>query len=219
MNMRYGIYGGAFDPVHIGHLLLAESCLCEASLDRVIFVPTGISPHRNLKNSYTASAQDRYNMLAAAINNYNKFEISRFEIDRDTVSYTIDTLRYFHGKFNNVTKNTKQNYCNKNCNTAVETETQVEIFLILGCDMFCDLPNWRESSEILKLATPLVALRNGSQMPNTKINYIPVNMPTIDISSTKIRNMLANNITPRFQTTEKVLNYIKTHNLYSKTQQ
>ncbi|MDR1483746.1 MAG: nicotinate (nicotinamide) nucleotide adenylyltransferase [Planctomycetaceae bacterium] len=210
--MRYGIYGGAFDPVHFGHLLLAESCLREAKLDRVIFVPTGISPHRNSKNAYTAPAQDRCNMIAAAIDGYDKFEISRFEIDRDTTSYTIDTLRYFHNKFNNVTKITEQDYCNKNC--CVINNIRAEIFLILGCDMFCDLPNWCEAEEILRLAVPLVALRNGSRLPDTNINYIPVNMPIIDLSSTKIRNMLANNITPKFQTTEKVLNYIKKHNLY-----
>jgi nicotinate-nucleotide adenylyltransferase len=211
--MRYGIYGGAFDPVHLGHLLLAESCLREAKLDRVIFVPTGISPHRNSKNSYSASAEDRYNMLVVAIDGCNDFEISRFEIDRNTISYTVDTLRYFHDKLNNVTKNTDWNYCNNNCIAA--EGVRIEIFLILGCDMFCDLPNWREVEEILLLSVPLVALRNGSRLPETNINYIAVNMPIIDISSTKIRIMLANNITPRFQTTEKVLNYIKTHNLYS----
>jgi nicotinate-nucleotide adenylyltransferase len=189
--MRYGIYGGAFDPIHWGHLLLAESCLREAKLDRVIFVPTGISPHRHFKNSYSATTQDRYNMVALAIDNYNKFEVSRAEIDRHTVSYTVDTLRYFRDEFNGG-----------------------ELFLIMGCDTFCDFPKWHDVNEILQLAVPLVALRNGSSLPKTNINYIHVNMPIIDISSTTIRNMLANNITPKFQTTEKVLNYIENHKLY-----
>ncbi|MDR2643198.1 MAG: nicotinate (nicotinamide) nucleotide adenylyltransferase [Planctomycetaceae bacterium] len=211
--MRYGVYGGAFDPIHLGHLLLAESCLREAQLDRVIFVPTGMSPHRNAKNFYNATTQDRYNMISAAIEEYDEFEVNRFEIDRAVTSYTVDTLRYFHSTFNNVTKIAEQNYYNGNCNTVAAN--RVEFFLILGCDMFCDLPNWREVDEILRLAVPLVALRNGSKLPQTNINYIAINMPIIDISSTNIRNMLANNITPRFQTTEKVLNYIKTHKLYS----
>jgi nicotinate-nucleotide adenylyltransferase len=215
--MRYGIYGGAFDPIHWGHLLLAESCLQEVKLDRVIFVPTGISPHKNSKNSYSANVQDRYNMISLAIENCKEFEISRFEIDRKTTSYTIDTLKYFHSQFNNVTKITDQIYCNENCQQ--KTKKQIELFLILGCDMFCDLPNWKNVDEVLKLSTPLVALRSGTKLPETNINYIPVNMPIIEISSTQIRNKLANNINPRFQTTEKVLEYIKKNKLYLPTTQ
>ncbi|MDR2762392.1 MAG: nicotinate (nicotinamide) nucleotide adenylyltransferase [Planctomycetaceae bacterium] len=210
--MRYGIYGGAFDPIHLGHLLLAESCLREAELDRVIFVPTGISPHKNSKNSYFADAQDRYNMISLAIENCNEFEVSRCEIDRGETSYTIDTLRYFHNKFNNVTEITDPNYCNENYSK--DAKNQVEFFLIIGCDTFCVLQDWQKIDEVLKLSIPLVALRAGWQLPKTDINYISVNMPIIDISSTRIRNMLAKNIIPRFLTTEKVLEYIKNRKLY-----
>ncbi|MDR2169757.1 MAG: nicotinate (nicotinamide) nucleotide adenylyltransferase [Planctomycetaceae bacterium] len=232
--MRYGIYGGGFDPVHLGHLLVAESCLRGVGLDRVIFVPTGISPHKNAKNSYAATAIDRYNMLLLALDGYEEFEVSRFEIDRNTISYTIDTLRYFHNKLNNVAKNTNQNYRNNNSHTnpavnsnvnsnvssgvKIGVDSVVEIFLIMGCDMFCDLPNWREVDEILKLAAPIVVLRNGSNLPETNINYITVNMPIIDLASSKIRNMIENNIPPRFQITKETLNYIKKNNLYKKNE-
>ncbi|MDR2345336.1 MAG: nicotinate (nicotinamide) nucleotide adenylyltransferase [Planctomycetaceae bacterium] len=216
--MRYGIYGGAFDPIHRGHLLLAEHCLHEINLDRVIFVPTGISPHRISKNSYTADAQDRYNMVSLAISGYKEFEVSRFEIDRETTSYTVDTLRYFHSKFsndnndNNNTEIIKCNYCNeKYCDII---SFPVELFLIMGSDMFCDLPNWYEFDEIIKLAVPLVALRRGSQLPKTGIRYISISMPIIDISSTRIRSMLINNILPDNFLPDEVLNYIKVHKLY-----
>ncbi|MDR1925905.1 MAG: nicotinate-nucleotide adenylyltransferase [Planctomycetaceae bacterium] len=201
--MRYGIYGGAFDPIHLGHLLLAESCLCGARLDRVIFVPTGISPHRGAKDSYTASGNDRYNMIALAIDGYNEFEVSRFEIDRGKISYTVDTLRYFIDL-----------YKLQSAQNSPTQKTSDEFFLIMGCDMFCDLPNWYESDKILQLATPLVAAREGSTLPNSNINHTIINMPQINISSTKIRNMIAKNINPRFQVPEKTLDYITKNNLY-----
>ncbi|MDR1479663.1 MAG: nicotinate-nucleotide adenylyltransferase [Planctomycetaceae bacterium] len=196
--MRYGIFGGAFDPIHFGHLLLAESCLRAAKLDRVIFVPTGISPHKKSKTAYSTSPEDRYNMVKLAIAGHKKFMVSRFEINRGVVSYTVETLRYFRGELGKISGG--------GC----------ELFLILGGDMFCDLPNWRNAKEILQLAVPLVAFRSGSPLPQTKITYIPANMPIIEISSTNIRNLIANNNTPDFQTPKKIINYIKKHKLYQK---
>jgi len=204
--IRYGIYGGAFDPIHFGHLLLAESCLRQAKLDRVVFVPTGISPHRAGKEHYHASAEDRLNMIEAAITGYDEFLVSRYEIDRQETSYTVETLQYFHRTFALV---------------------EPQLFLLLGADMFNDLPNWYEAGEICKLALPLVVTRPETPTPYfaalggtvsadrlEEIRQSAVMMPQIGISSTHIRNRIAANESIRFQVPRGVESYIASRQLY-----
>ncbi|MDR3233701.1 MAG: nicotinate-nucleotide adenylyltransferase [Planctomycetaceae bacterium] len=204
--LRYGIYGGAFDPVHLGHLLLAENCLRQANLDRIFFVPTGISPHRNSKEAYHTSTEDRYNMLEAALLGYDEFLISRFEIDRQEKSYTVDTLRYFHRIF---------------------ALTEPKLFLLMGADMFNDLPNWYEVREICRLAVPLVAERSDTPLPYfaalsgiaaaehlDEIGQSAIQMPQIGISSTQIRQRIQNGESIRFQVPAGVEAYITAHHLY-----
>ena len=200
--MRYGIYGGSFDPVHLGHLLLAESCLREARLDRVIFVPTGTSPHKQQKNRLTGEI--RAQMLELAIAGVSEFLISRFEIERDTVSYTIDTLKYFKG-----------------------TLLEADLFLLIGADMYYDLPNWHEAEEILELAIPVGVHRPGYPPPHVEVlsevadpkrlelfrEYM-VEMPLIDISATRIRHHLAEGKSIRFLTPRAVEVFIDSHQLY-----
>lgn len=204
--MRYGIYGGAFDPIHLGHLLLAETCLRQAKLDRIVFVPTGVSPHRSGKNSYRAPAEDRFQMIKAAIAGYEEFWISRFEMDRTETSFTVDTLRYFKKAFSLV---------------------EPKLFLIMGADMFNDLANWRNADEICRLATPLVACRPGRTPPYFEslsgivaaeriesIRENAVEMPQIDLSSTRIRTLVAEGKSIRFQVPRAVEIYISQHGLY-----
>lgn len=204
--MRYGIYGGAFDPIHWGHLLLAESCLRQAKLDRVVFVPTGVSPHRNGKNSYIASAEERFEMIESALAGYEEYLISRFETDRRETSFTVDTLRYFKHTFSLV---------------------EPELFLLLGADMFNDLPNWHAVDEICRLATPLVVFRAGDNPPYfeglsgvvspdriEEIRQASVRMPQIELSSTEIRRAVAEGNSIRFQVPRTVETYISAHRLY-----
>ena len=204
--VRYGIYGGAFDPIHLGHLLLAEACLRQAKLDRIFFVPTGISPHRAVKEEYRASAEDRLNMIESAIIGYEEFYVSRYEIDRQETSYTIDTLKYFHRLF---------------------TLVEPEFFLMMGADMFNDLPNWHEAGEICKLALPLVVDRPETAAPYfsalngivpldrlEEIRHSAIRMPLIGISSTQIRDSVAAEESIRFQVPRSVESYITTHRLY-----
>ena len=204
--VRYGIYGGAFDPIHLGHLLLAETCLRQAKLDRVFFVPTGSSPHRAGKEHYRASAEDRLNMIESAIVGCEEFLVSRFETDRKETSYTIETLQYFHRSF---------------------TLVEPHFFLLMGADMFNDLPNWYEAGEICKLALPLVVMRPEMQSPYftalstvtsaervEEIRHAAVTMPQIGISSTQIRHRVASGESVRFQVPRGVEAYIKTHKLY-----
>ena len=203
---RYGIYGGAFDPIHLGHLLLAESCLRQASLDRVFFVPTGMSPHRSGKDSYRATAEDRFNMIETAITGYDEFWVSRYELDRQETSYTVETLRHFHQSFALV---------------------EPQFFLLMGADMFNDLPNWREAGEICHLALPLAVARPDTAAPYfaalnsittaarlEEIRKSAVMMPQIGISSTLIRNRVAAGESIRFQVPRGVESYIETHKLY-----
>ncbi|MDR0335502.1 MAG: nicotinate-nucleotide adenylyltransferase [Planctomycetaceae bacterium] len=206
--MRYGIFGGAFDPIHIGHLLLAESCLCRAYLDRVVFVPTGISPHRSGKGIYQASGEDRFNMVELAVTGCEEFLVSRCEIDRQEPSYTIETLRYFKKTF---------------------TLVEPELFLLMGADTFNDLPNWCNVHEICRLAMPLVAYRPDAPLPyfDALNSFLPqeylekiqnniIAMPQIEISSTDIRNRIFDGKSIRFQVPKNVEAYIKSHQLYNK---
>ena len=204
--VRYGIYGGAFDPIHLGHLLLAESCLRQAGLDRVFFVPTGASPHRSGKEHYCASAEDRFSMIESAIIGYDEFLVSRYEIDRQETSYTIETLQYFHRAFALV---------------------EPQFFLLMGADMFNDLPNWHEVSEICKLALPLVVMRPETPAPYfaalggivsvdrlEEMRQLAVTMPQIGISSTQIRSRIAAGESIRFQVPRSVESYIASRQLY-----
>jgi len=207
--VRYGIYGGAFDPIHLGHLLLAESCLRQAKLDRVFFVPTGLSPHRVGKENYIASAEDRFNMIESAIIGYEEFMVSRYEIDRQETSYTIETLQYFRRTFALI---------------------EPQFFLLMGADMFNDLPNWHEVGEICKLALPLVAMRPESPAPYfaglsgivpadrvDEIQQSAIKMPLIGISSSQIRSRIASEDSVRFQVPRSVEAYIASRNLYRVT--
>ena len=204
--VRYGIYGGAFDPIHIGHLLLAESCLRQAKLDRIFFVPTGVSPHRSGKETYKASAEDRFAMLESAILGYDEFMISRHEIDSQETSYMVETLQYFRRSF---------------------TLVEPQLFLLLGADMFNDLPNWHAAGEICKLALPLVVARPETPPPYfaalsgiasteriDEIRQSTVTMPQIGISSTQIRSRITAGESIRFQVPRGVEAYIASHQLY-----
>ena len=204
--VRYGIYGGAFDPIHLGHLLLAESCLRQAKLDRVFFVPTGTSPHCSGKENYSASTEDRFNMIESAIIGYEEFMVSRYELDRQETSYTVETLQYFHRTF---------------------TLVEPQLFLLMGADMFNDLPNWHEVGTICKLALPLVVTRPETPSPYfaalsgiiaadrlEEIRQSVVMMPQIGISSTQIRNRITANESIRFQVPRSVESYIASRQLY-----
>ena len=204
--IRYGIYGGAFDPIHLGHLVLAEACLRQAKLDRVFFVPTGTSPHRSGKEHYRTPAEDRFNMIEAAIIGCDEFLVSRYEIDRQETSYTIETLQYFHRSFALV---------------------EPQFFLLMGADTFNDLPNWHEAGEICKLALPLVAMRPETPPPYfaalggivsadrlEEIRHSAVMMPQIGISSTQIRSRIAAGESVRFQVSRSVEAYIASRKLY-----
>src|SRR5262245_39558001 len=135
--MRLGIYGGSFDPVHYGHLLLAESAREQSRLDQVWFLPAATPPHKQQRE--LVSPRQRVEMLELAILGQSPFLVSTLEIDRGGVSYTVDTLAAIHAQ-----------------------RPGDDIFLLIGADALADLPNWREPGRICSLATPAAVCRPDS---------------------------------------------------------
>lgn len=177
--MRLGVFGGSFDPVHFGHLLLAECCWRQAALDRVAFVPASRQPHK--PRAPRATDAERVAMLELATRERPEFEVSTIEIDRGGVSYTIDTLRELRNR-----------------------EPAAELFFLMGADSLADLPHWREPAEICRLATPLVVHRAGRADPNfdalaglvsparlAEISGLQVDMPATPIASSEIQRLIA----------------------------
>jgi nicotinate-nucleotide adenylyltransferase len=177
--MRIGLFGGSFDPVHRGHLLLADCCWRQARLDRVEFVPTAQQPLK--PRGPVASEADRAAMLRLAIADRPEFALSLIEIERGGVSYTVDTLRQLR----------------------VE-RPDAEFFLLMGADSLNDFPMWREPAAICELATPLVVRRADAAAPHfealaplvsadrlTEIRRLEVEMPATPISSSEIRRLIA----------------------------
>jgi nicotinate-nucleotide adenylyltransferase len=200
--MRLGIFGGSFNPVHYGHLLLAETCREQARLDQVWFVPNFLSPLK--QDQPPAPPKQRLEMLQLAIGGHEAFHLSTIELDRGGVSYTVDTLAEI----------TKQ-------------RPDAELFFLLGADSLVDFPRWREPQRICELATPLVVRRHGSPEPHYEmlapllppvrlatVRQLTVDMPIIELSSTDLRRRAAAGQSLRYRTPRAVEKYIETHGLY-----
>lgn len=203
--MRLGIFGGSFNPVHYGHLLLAETCREQARLDQVWFMPASIPPHK--QETDLADNRHRIAMLELAIAGYPPFQISQLELERGGVSYTVDTLR-----------------------RVKESREDAELFFLMGADSLAEFGSWRMPEEICRLATPLVVRRAGSPPPALdalepfadeetlrSIEQHEVSMPVIELSSTHIRRASSQGKSIRFQTPRAVERYIQTNGLYAQS--
>lgn len=203
--MRLGVFGGSFDPVHYGHLLLAECCREQCALDWVWFVPAATAPHK--LGTTVASAADRIEMLRLAIAGHEGFDVSTLETDRGGLSYTVDTL----AKIN-------------------RTHPSAELFLLMGADSLVDLATWREPERICELATPVVVERPDLSPADTspltailddsvieRIKRHRVAMPAVNYASSEIRHRVAAGDSIRFRTPRAVEKYIETHGLYRAT--
>ena len=201
--MRLGLFGGSFDPVHYGHLLLAEACREQLPLDAVWFVPAATAPHK--VSQTPASAQQRVEMLRLAIGGQPAFDVCELELERGGVSYTVDTLR-----------------------AIAEQVSSRELFLLVGADTLTDLPTWREPQEICRLALPVVVGRPGSAPPDydrlsgvasperiEQMKRQQVEMPLAGLSSREIRRRVAEGRSIRYMTPRGVEEYIKAAGLYS----
>jgi nicotinate-nucleotide adenylyltransferase len=200
--MRLGIYGGSFNPVHYGHLLLAESCREACALDQVWLVPAAVPPHK--QGVVLAPGKARLEMLELALAGNEQLRPSSLELDRGGVSYTVETL----------------------ARIAAE-QPSAELFLLMGADSLADLPTWREPARICSHSTPIVVRRTGSPEPDfralsaivsperlAEIRRIQVEMPIIELSSTDLRQRAATGRSLRYRTPRAVEKYIETHQLY-----
>ncbi len=199
--MHIGIFGGTFDPVHLGHLILAEQCREQARLDRVLFVPAARPPHK-LDQSLTPFAR-RVEMLALAIAGNPAFQIDDLEKDRPGPSYTVDTLEELHRRY-----------------------PADELTLLIGSDTLADLAHWRAPERIGRLADVLVVARPGwpfagmeearaaLHLPtDLRLAYL-VHAPLIDISSRDLRRRVAEGRSLRYLVPRAVECYVQAHRLY-----
>lgn len=190
--MRLGILGGTFDPIHQGHLFLAQKAQAQYRLDKVLFIPAFIPPHKTARRDMTP-APYRYKMAELALQKYPDFEVSDIEFNRPDISYTVDTLRLLKRKY-----------------------PQAEFFLIVGEDSAAEFQNWKDFEDIRKMAVITAAHRPGyGPVPDREIQWI--DMPECGVSSSEIRRRIAageqvgTDILP-----EEVASYMKQTGIYQK---
>jgi nicotinate-nucleotide adenylyltransferase len=192
---RLGIFGGSFDPVHVGHLVAAQDA-CEAlDLDEVVFIPAAMAPLR--RQHAHLNDRQRLELLRAAITGDPRFVVSTIEIDRGGVSYSIDTAREL---------------------AALHPESK--LFWIIGSDQALQLAKWKDIEKLGELVEFVVLARPGSHFPKSPpagVRLHTVDSHLINISSTEIRERLAANKPVRHFLPAAVADLIDRHNLYRQT--
>lgn len=190
---KIGILGGTFDPVHLGHLVLAEQVLEKLRLDRVIFIPSASPPHKTERR--LSSARDRFRMTALALEGNPKFSISDMELKREGLSYTVDTLKTLRKAYRNS-----------------------EIYFLAGSDMLEEIHTWRDPEQVYKLAKMIIAIRPGFDGFDCDNHFakksIIVPITGMDISSSRIREMVGKGESIRYLVPLKVEEYIEKKKLY-----
>jgi nicotinate-nucleotide adenylyltransferase len=193
--MKKCIFGGTFDPPHIGHLLIAQT-ICEAEeFDKIIFVPAFKNPHKS--EGVSSPIEKRLKMLEIAVEGNPHFEISDIEIKRGGISYSLDTIRHIK----------------KEQNLKCE-----ELYFLIGSDILNDFHKWHEPLKILEECQVIVALRPGfqpSSVPNWILSEIQfANIPRFELSATQIRKRWKENKTIRYMVTQPVWEFINENSLY-----
>jgi nicotinate-nucleotide adenylyltransferase len=188
--VRLGLFGGTFDPPHLGHVIAAQDALAALNLDRVVFIPAGVPPHK--QDRTVSAAPLRTALVAAAIEGDERFSLDERELRRHGPSYTVDTLREYRTEF-----------------------PEAELFLLIGVDQFEELSTWREPSEIAALARIAVLDRAGTATAQPEAGE-PLRVPVtrIDVSSTEIRRRVGTGQPIRYLVPAAVEALIRTHNLY-----
>ncbi|MFH0839352.1 MAG: nicotinate-nucleotide adenylyltransferase [Candidatus Omnitrophota bacterium] len=188
--MRIGILGGTFNPIHAGHLILAEEALGKLCLDKVIFVPTFIPPHKSDED--LVDPNHRYRLIELAIKDNPNFEISDIELKRRGKSYSIDTLRQFKKRFGKFTK----------------------LFFITGSDSLGELFSWKDINDIFKLSQFVVANRPGYPVKGLPKEAELVLITPIEISSSQIRKRIKEGLSIRYLVPDSIWHYIIKKRLY-----
>jgi nicotinate-nucleotide adenylyltransferase len=184
--MRVGIFGGTFDPIHVGHLAIANAALESVPLDRIVFIPAKRAPLKD--QGPVAGEADRLAMVELAIAGEPRFSVSQVELDRDGPSYTVETLERLAGAD--------------------------ELFLILGGDALAALPRWKDPDRIRQLATLIVAERPGTPERAANGSIVAFDAPRIDISSREIRARAARGRSLRYLVPDPVWRHIEARGLY-----
>ena len=192
--MKICLFGGTFDPAHIGHLLIAQTIYEAENFDKILFIPAYAPPHKN----NVTPMKHRIEMVKIAISDNPNFEYSDVDIVRKGISYTIDSI-----------VDIKRNY----------KLTNDEIYYLIGSDSLIDFKNWKDSKEILDECNVIVAIRPGfrpSDIPHwilQKVHF--ANIPRFELSSSKIRSRWVKDLTIRYMVTLPIWEYINENNLYS----
>lgn len=199
---RIGVYGGSFDPIHLGHLLIAEIAREQLNLSEVLFIPAAVSPLK--QSQQPTDPKHRVEMIRLAIGGNSHFRLDERELRRGGASYTVDTLTELNAEFDDA-----------------------ELVFMMGADSLVDFHAWREPAKICELAFVAVVARGGQPAPDLELlrRYLPkeqsvevnshlVHVPQIEISSTEIRRRVLAGQTIRYQVTAAVEAYIAAARLY-----
>jgi nicotinate-nucleotide adenylyltransferase len=186
--MRIGVFGGAFNPIHIGHLITIEEVCEQIKLDKVLFIPTYIPPHKKQLIEYNR----RRNMVKLAIKSNSNFQLSDIEKKLGGTSWTIETLKALHKNF-----------------------PKDALFLIIGSDQYKIFNKWKQPQELTRYARLIIMKRPSVkfQISNSKF-IIPIRVSQIDIASNEIRKSIRNNKSFRYKVPENVYKYIIKNKLY-----
>ncbi len=199
-----GILGGTFDPIHYGHLAIAEEVREALGLERVLFVPSGIPPHK--PDRPISPARDRVAMVELAIADNPSFELSRIEVDRPGPSFAVDTLELLVAE-------------------ALATGRRADFTFILSTEAFVELPTWRDPDRLLELCRMAVVPRAGRRGPGAdwverhfpgredRVSFL--DGPNLVLSSTVLRRRVANGRSIRYLVPDAVIAYIGDHALYT----
>jgi nicotinate-nucleotide adenylyltransferase len=195
--MKIGIIGGTFDPIHIGHLLIAEQARDHMELDKVWFIPTGQAPHK--QGHHITAAKHRLAMVQIATEENSAFEVLDWEIKREKLSYTIDTI-----------------------NWAVNTYPTYQFSLIVGTDMVNNLPSWYQIDKLVQQVSIIAMHRPGvtfESLPEyiqEKVRWVEEAVE-IFLSASQLRDHITSGRSIRYAVPSKVCRYIEEHQLYDPT--
>jgi len=203
MAERIGLYGGSFNPIHHGHLIIARSIRERLDLDRVVFLPSRRPPHKG--EGDLLEAEHRAEMVRLAIAGETGFEVSDYDLARDGPCYTIDTVQHFHARFG----------------------ANGELFWMIGEDSLSELPTWRRAGELVNACRIVTAARSSVSRVDwaslqrafdaqqvQKLRDGVLSTPIIDISSTEVRTRIQHGRSIRFLVPDSVADYIRERRLY-----
>ncbi|MBF0521488.1 MAG: nicotinate-nucleotide adenylyltransferase [Candidatus Omnitrophica bacterium] len=188
---RIGILGGTFNPVHIGHLAIAEWACEQLKLDKVIFVPSHLPPHKTSRG--VLDSKHRFEMVLQAVKDNPCFGVSDFEVNREGKSYSIDTVEHFRSIFPKDTK----------------------FYFIIGEDALTTLSDWKDIDRLTELVDFVAVNRPGTHHLKSKVPVKFIPMLGIDVSSSYVRKCLTSGKSAKYFLPENVIKYIKKHHLYT----